>query len=389
MWVDFTHCFLRKELDKNQLKSFLLDGLWWFIGCLATNWPWPRCLTFIRWRFLPHPSIRRRIEVYRQWTNKTERDMHAILTCLILCCWWFRNPANQLRLVASTNYLQGLIDLRWCRIFAINSYGNGHGGMVMGSQPLKLWKAKISDWKIQKWWCLNWKEWVWDLFLGVFSVFVYQPVRYHLQPDMGLQICGRRLEYIDSTGSSFHTWDVNGVENLEPNRHSGAGDQENEIQMCLPQHVKSRGQRINFYWFLTSKLPIDCIINGQVCNFCGFAIKVGCLVEVRDRRNNGQRELPVTRWWFQLGEYLCLYHGLVASWCFFLWMESIVQYFGIRLMLICKYHELCWCNAFLVKWSFWGLGWHHQLVPSYHDVRLLLAKQILHVRTVFFVVSKM
>ncbi len=60
------------------------------------------------------------IEVYRQWTNKTERDMHAILTCLIPSCWWFRNPTSQLSLVSYTNYLQALIDLRWCRILAIN-----------------------------------------------------------------------------------------------------------------------------------------------------------------------------------------------------------------------------------------------------------------------------
>ena len=32
-------------------------------------------------------------------------------------CWWFRNPANQLRLVV---YLQGFVHLRWCRISSIN-----------------------------------------------------------------------------------------------------------------------------------------------------------------------------------------------------------------------------------------------------------------------------
>lgn len=49
---------------------------------------------------------------------------------------------------------------------------------------------------------------------------------------------------------------------------------------------------------------------------------------------------------------------------FFVWSGIDCGYYncnidlGIRLMLICKYHELCWLwIPFLVKWSFWVDAW--------------------------------
>ena len=112
-------------------------------------------------------------------------------------------------------------------------------------------------------------------------------------------------------------------------------------------------------------------------------------VKVRNGRNNAQRELPVTRWWFQLGEIP--------------WFSCIIGVFwnGIN----CGYYN---CNTLESDWcwyanimtdvtpSLWNetSGWMLGLVTppagsSYHDVRLLLAKQILHVRTVLCVVEKM
>ena len=105
-------------------------------------------------------------------------------------------------------------------------------------------------------------------------------------------------------------------------------------------------------------------------------------VKVRNGRNNAQRELPVTRWWFQLGEiwwFSCIigvfWNGINCG------DTTIAICWKFRLMLICKYHD--WCNAFLAPG--WMLGLTPPAGSSYHDVRLLLAKQILHVRTVFFV----
>ena len=155
---------------------------WWFIGCLVTNWPWPRCL---------HRSD----EELRSTGNGPTRPSGI---CMPFWPAWSYpvDAANQLRVVDSTNYLQGLIDLSWCRnlmpsTVLIWGWAWWHGHGIPAFETLKI---QISDWKIQTWWCLNWKEWVLDLFLGPFLVLLYQPVRYHSRADMGSQMCGKRLD---------------------------------------------------------------------------------------------------------------------------------------------------------------------------------------------------